>query len=206
MNNSAPTTSYTWEEYLQLDEESLLMCEFFDGEIFEKGHETNRHNEIIGNSLLRLRSVVRKNGGKFFSIEVKLFRYQSEKYLYPDAMATCNPLDLQAHNGIRSPFIIFEVLSKSTRNKDRGFKLREYTKLPSLQHYLLIEQTHCEVQHFRRREDQTWEMLFYEEMDQKIPIPELDLTLVVSEFYEGVEFGPEVDRVEEEEGEYEKTN
>jgi Uma2 family endonuclease len=159
---------------------------------------TNRHNEIAGSCYTHLRAAAKKSGCKAYAMEVKLFRYQSKRYLYPDGMVTCNPLDLQSKNGVRSPLIIVEVLSKGTREMDRSFKLKEYFKLPSLMHYLLIEQTECEVQHYRRREDQSWEILIYDEMDQVIGLPEINLELTVSDLYEGIEFGPEVDILEEE--------
>ncbi len=58
------------------------------------------------------------------------------------------------------------------------------------------------MQHFRRREDQSWEVLFYEEMEEQIGLPELDIHLTLKDLYEGVEFGPEVDLLEEEQAAY----
>lgn len=197
----------SWEHYLRLEAESELRFEYHDGQIVAMAGASNRHNEIAGNCYVHLKSAARTKGCKGYAMEVKLFRYQSKKYFYPDGIITCNPLDLQSHNGIKSPLVLVEVLSNSTRAADRGIKLREYLKLPNLQHYLIIEQTHCEVQHYRRREDQSWEVLFYESLEEEIPLSQLDLTLSLADLYLGVEFGPEIEYVEEEESPaYEETS
>ncbi|MEZ5448293.1 MAG: Uma2 family endonuclease [Thiolinea sp.] len=47
--------------------------------------------------------------------------------------------------------MLVEVLSRSTRQNDKGSKLTEYLALPSLQEYMLIEQDFVEIQVLRRR-------------------------------------------------------
>ena len=188
---------YSWETYQELEKSSDIRYEYHDGSIVNMAGASNPHNEIAGSCYAHLRFAAKKKGCKAFAMEVKLFRHRSEQYLYPDVMATCQSFDLKSKDGIRSPFLIIEVLSKSTQAADRGFKLREYFKLPSLQHYILIEQSICDIQHYRRRADQSWEVLLYEELKQSIAIPELDLQLSLADIYDGIEFGPEPDIVGE---------
>lgn len=194
---------YAWDAYLKLEKESDTRHEYHDGSIVAMAGASNRHNEIATNFSFILKSATRKNGCKSYAMEVKLFRYQSPKYLYPDGMLTCQPLDLQTKNGVRSPLLVMEVLSDSSRTADRAFKLREYLKIPSLQHYVIIEQEYCEVQHFRRTEGEQWEILFYDELTQHLEIPELSMKLSLADLYEGIEFGPEIDLLQEESAEYE---
>ena len=186
---------YSWETYQELEKSGDIRYEYHDGQIVAMAGASNPHNEIVLNCYTQFRPATKKRGCKTFAMEVKLFRHLSEQYFYPDVMATCQSFDLQSKDGIRSPFLLIEVLSKSTQEADRGLKLREYFKLPSLQHYLLIEQSSCYIQHYRRRADQSWEILLYEELIQSIDIPELDLQLTLAEIYEGIEFGPEPDMV-----------
>ena len=202
-HNLSASDFHTWESYLEVEAAADLRYEYHDGTIVSMAGATNRHNEIATNCTYLLKPIARKKGCKAYAMEVRLFRYQSKRYLYPDGMLTCQPLDLQSKNGVRNPLVLIEVLSDSSRESDRSFKLREYLKLPSLRHYLIIEQKHCEVQHFRRREDESWEFLFYEEMDQQIDLSELDLRIPLTALYEGVEFGPEPDLLEEEAAVYE---
>ncbi|TAE55210.1 MAG: Uma2 family endonuclease [Bacteroidetes bacterium] len=194
-----PLVPYTWEAYLELEAQADTRYEYHDGAIQGMAGASNRHNEVCGNCYTLLRQATRGRSCKPFAMEVKLFRYQSLRYLYPDLMVTCNPLDIQTANGVRSPLLIIEVLSNSTREADRSFKLREYLKLPSLRHYLLVEQQHCEVQHFRRQaEGQPWEVCFYEYITDVIALPELDLHLRLTDVYEGIVFGPELTLAQEE--------
>jgi Uma2 family endonuclease len=51
--------------------------------------------------------------------------------------------------------IIVEVLSPTTSHTDTSAKLIGYFKLPSVQHYLIIDPDACAVAHHSRRTDGT---------------------------------------------------
>ncbi len=51
------------------------------------------------------------------------------------------------------PLIIVEVLSPSTCAIDRTFKLREYFRLPSLRHYLIVRADKQQIVHHQRGDD-----------------------------------------------------
>lgn len=56
----------------------------------------------------------------------------------PDAVLRCgDPLPGKA-TSVPDPVIIVEVLSPTTSGIDRAWKLREYFRLPSLRHYLIV--------------------------------------------------------------------
>ncbi len=205
MNAYFSDTEMTWEAYLALEADSEERYEYHDGEVIAMAGATNRHNRLIGRMMVALHPAVSGKGCDVFTESVKLYRYQSERYLYPDLMVTCNPLDLQAKNGIRSPLLIAEVLSKTNTHKHLTFKMRAYFRLPSLQHYLLISQDECMVQHFRRTVEGNFEVLLYDEMDQAIDLPELDAHLRLADIYQGIEFDPEVTYAEEEAARYAAT-
>lgn len=188
---------YSWEEYLALEAQSEERYEYHDGEIVAMSGATNRHNKISGRIYTKLLVAADQKSCDAFVETTKLFRHRSERYLYPDAMVTCAPLDLQSKNGVRSPWLVVEVISESSSHRDHGFKLRQYLKLPSLQHYLIVSQEMCLIQHFRRRMAEGWDFLFYDEFEQQIELPELALKLPVAEIYQGIEFGAEVSEAEE---------
>ena len=58
----------------------------------------------------------------------------------PDVVVRCGSDTVLAGDSliVPDPLIIVEVLSPNTSGIDRGVKLRDYFKLPSLQHYLVI--------------------------------------------------------------------
>ena len=68
---------------------------------------------------------------------------------YPDAFVICSPIPLNAtlaHDRV----VIFEISSPSTANDDLGAKRLEYQALPSVQSYIVLQQTHRSAQVFRR--------------------------------------------------------
>lgn len=189
---------YSWEEYLDLEAHSEERYEYHDGEIVAMSGGTNRHNKLTGNIYVPLKLAADRSGCETFMENVKLFRHQSPRYLYPDAMVTCAALDKRSHNGVRQPWLVVEVLSKGSAHRDVGFKMREYFRLPSLQHYLVVAQELCFVQHFQRQAAGGWAFAYYADLAQSIELPELKLSLPLAEVYQGIEFGPELSEAEEE--------
>jgi len=72
--------------------------------------------------------------------------------LIPDVVVTCSPLDF-ATPRVEDPIIIVEVLSPSNEKDDTGRKLAFYLRIPSLRHYLVIEQDRRQIVHYQRRDD-----------------------------------------------------
>jgi Uma2 family endonuclease len=70
----------------------------------------------------------------------------------PDAIVHCGPLDPNAV-AVDKPVVIVEVLSPSTRAHDRAWKLREYFRLPSVHHYLIVWPDKQQIVHHRRGVD-----------------------------------------------------
>jgi Uma2 family endonuclease len=67
----------------------------------------------------------------------------------PDLMVHCGPLPPDA-TSLHDPIVIVEVLSPGTAARDRFDKASEYRKLPSLQHYVLIERDRMQAESFNR--------------------------------------------------------
>ncbi len=72
--------------------------------------------------------------------------------LIPDVVVTCSPLDFTTPR-VAEPVIIVEVLSPSNEKDDTGRKLALYLRIPSLRHYLVIEQERRQIVHHERRDD-----------------------------------------------------
>ncbi len=73
----------------------------------------------------------------------------------PDALVYCGPTVAPDAIEIDQPVILVEVLSPSTRHIDASAKLAGYFKLPSVQHYLIIDPERPTVVHHARRDDGT---------------------------------------------------
>ena len=76
----------------------------------------------------------------------------SRHYTYPDLVVSCDPRDQQETRRLHHPVLIVKVLSPSTAAYDRGKKFKQYQKLPSLRHYVLVAQATWRVEWYRRHE------------------------------------------------------
>lgn len=56
-------------------------------------------------------------------------------------------------NAVPDPLVIVEVLSPGTSGVDRGLKLRDYFRLPSVRHYLIVWPETRRIVHHARRPD-----------------------------------------------------
>ena len=63
-------------------------------------------------------------------------------------------LDDDEKDTLLNPVVLFEVLSPSTEDYDRGGKFKHYRTLPSLQEYVLISQDRPLIEHYVRQQDQ----------------------------------------------------
>ncbi len=77
---------------------------------------------------------------------------------YPDVVVYCEPAKFL--DGDRDTLVdatvIVEVLSRSTRNYDRGEKFRFYRGLPSFSEYVLLAQDTIRAEHHIRQQDGSW--------------------------------------------------
>ena len=71
----------------------------------------------------------------------------------PDAIVRCGDPLPGPMITVPDPMVIVEVLSPSTSANDRGFKLGEYFRLPSVRHYLIVWPDRPKVAHHRRGDD-----------------------------------------------------
>ncbi len=157
MEQEKPTAKrYSVAEYMALEVRSDVRHEFFEGEVFAMAGASIRHNLLIGNCFLALRTGLRGSKCRVFTESVQLAVERGRYYNYPDVAVTCTPADLAAERTIESPVLLIEVLSKSTANRDRSWKFNQYKQLPTLRHYLLVSQTTCLVEWYRREESGVW--------------------------------------------------
>lgn len=69
----------------------------------------------------------------------------------PDAMVYCGPEAPPSSLLVENPVIIIEILSPSTGRMDRRRKLADYFRLPSVEHYLIVDPDEVLVIHHQRQ-------------------------------------------------------
>lgn len=117
---------------------------------------------------------------------------EGKLYAYPDVVVICGTPQFwdPAADVLMNPTLIIEVLSPSTRAYDQGIKFSLYRKLPSLMHYLTVEQEYRHMVH-HRREGEEWIVHDYTAGTVQISNPDCELPLDV--VYDGIEIRGETD-------------
>jgi len=171
----------TEEEYWQSELTSEIKHEYVDGQVYAMAGASKAHDTISGNIFSEFHSHLKKSPCRPFGSDVKL-KTSSKKYRYTDGMVVCD--DSGDEHYTQTPVIIVEVLSKSTRHRDKGEKLLEYINIPSLKEYVMIEQDFVTIDVLRRSEG--WVLRNYS-LGNDVHFESIDLTLSVEEIYHRVE-------------------
>ena len=103
---------------------------------------------------------------------------------YPDAIVVCHPVSPSA-TVADDPVIVFEVLSAGSSETDLIDKNREYRATPSIQRYVVLQQTHKAAIGFVRRED-GWLSEIVSGSDAVLDLPEIGTGVPLHELYANV--------------------
>lgn len=183
---SAHPNLTTVDDFLAWVERQDERYEFVRGRLVPKAGASTAHNDIQVNLLVALKARLRggpcqPNGSDL------LVRIDDRTGRFPDASITCGE---RGPNFLTDPVVLFEILSESSEAVDRGEKRRDYQRLPSLAHYVLIDQTEARVEIFSRAEGR-WLFQELEGVDASLRLEAVDIALPLAELYDGVELGPE---------------
>ena len=101
----------------------------------------------------------------------------------PDVLVSCAPPDLSTPVEA-APVLIVEIVSPTTALRDRVQKWEAYRRIPSLRHYLMVEQERRLVELHTRKSALVFEERFIE--TGEVPLDALGVTLDVAAIYAGV--------------------
>ena len=151
----------TVEQYLAFEAMGQEKHEYVGGWVYALHPEvegmaggTNNHAALASNVSAALNVALRQSPCIVYSPDVRV-QVSATTYRYPDVAVSCDPRDLAAgeERRIHHPSVLVEVLSETTAENDRGHKLAEYRALPSVQDYLLVNDTARLVEHYHRAGD-----------------------------------------------------
>jgi hypothetical protein len=89
---------------------------------------------------------------------------------------------------ITNPLLIFEVLSKSTKNYDQGDKFTFYRSIPQFKEYVLVEQNQYQVMHYSKTNEGEWIFREYKCKDDIVKLQHLDFEISLVDIYQDVNF------------------
>ena len=92
---------------------------------------------------------------------------------------------------IETPVVVVEVLSESTAERDHGRKRWAYQTIPSLRHYLLIDQNEPAAEVASRDDDGSWRSVVHRGLDDRVQLEALGVEIGLDEIFARVTFAPD---------------
>ncbi|MBX3290871.1 MAG: Uma2 family endonuclease [Acidobacteria bacterium] len=184
-------TMVTPDEYLSMERASEVRHEYHDGEVFEMAGASEAHVIICWNISSMLHSMFKGRPCKAYLSDMRLHVTSTGLYTYPDISVVCGKAEFLEDTNpdtLINPTVIFEVLSPSTANYDRGDKFEHYREIDSLKEYVLIWQDKKRAARFTRQPDNTWLLADFIGEDAVIDLLSLSCSVSMSDIYDKVEF------------------
>ena len=180
---------YTDEEYLAFEREAEEKHELIDGEIVAMAGATRRHNLISTNTTIALGVQLRGRNCEAYANDMRV-RMRKSRYSYPDVVIVCGEPNFadDEFDVLLNPTVVVEVLSKSTRFRDKTEKLETFQKMESIQEVLLIEQDLLRVEHYIKQTPMQWLLRIYEDASDTIALESINCQISLGEIYDRIEF------------------
>ena len=139
---------WTVEEFLAWDDGTDRRDELVDGQVVAMAPPSEAHAAIVINLGAELRSRLKPPCRVLGGAGVRLTDRDGTCY-QADLAVTCSPPE-RARPHVEDPVLIVEVLSPSTEVHDRGRKVEDYSRLPSVNEILLVSSEERRVRSWRR--------------------------------------------------------
>ncbi len=181
------------EEYLEMENASLEKHEYYKGEVFARSGAKIPHVRITDNFLFQLKLKLKEKKCQPYGGDLRIHIPSNTLFTYPDISIICGEvitLDNDEFNAL-NPTVIIEVLSKTTKNYDRGEKFKLYRDINTLKEYILVDSQSLHVEVFRLNENNHWELEEYNDANVYLEIKAIDESILIAEIYEGVNISRE---------------
>lgn len=176
------------EEYLEMENAADEKHEYYKGEIFAMSGAKMPHNKITSNLLIALGLKLKGKKCQPYGSDARIHIESNTLFTYPDISIICGEIITLNNDdyNVLNPTVIIEVLSKSTKNYDRGEKFKLYRDIVTLKEYLLVDSESIHIEVFRLNENGHWELEEYNSLTETVIIKAIDETVILSEIYDGV--------------------
>ena len=186
---------YTDEEYLAFEREAEEKHELIDGEIVAMAGASRRHNLIGLNTATEIRFQLKGKNCETYANDMRV-RMRKGRYSYPDVVVVCGEPQFadEEFDVLLNPTAVIEVLSKSTRFRDKTEKLETFLKMESVRECLLIEQDEQHIEHYIKQTPRQWLLKIYEDSDEMIILESIDCRISLADIYAQIELEKEVEK------------
>lgn len=165
-----------WEEYLDLLEACDYQIEYDHQQIIAMSIASDPHEAIVKNIIVALSLALdEKQDIHIRPSNRHIFIEEFKKDYAPDAhVVKGTPVQYTLRKGLTAntnPWLVVEVLSPSTYERDWNEKLPFYKKIPSIRHIVYIEQERVRVSVYSRVGDSAvWENVDYDTLEQSFDL------------------------------------
>jgi Uma2 family endonuclease len=182
---------YTFEEYQTILEDAEHKYEYHSGFLEMMAGGTGNHSLLCNNIGTELHLGIRQSkiNCRTFNSDMNVWIPKCQKGLFPDASVVCGQpkYTTDRQTVLENPMIIIEVLSESTKMKDKGEKFECYRSLPSFKEYVLVYQTIPRVETWYKEAADLWRISSAHGLDKSIYLHTLDLTIALKDIYTNIE-------------------
>jgi Uma2 family endonuclease len=179
------------DEYLEMELHSEIRHEYINGRIYAMSPgASSAHYRICLNLIGELYGQTRNRPCHVFTGDARVKVSPTGMYTYPDISALCGEPRFENFKGIDTvlnPTVIIEVLSRTTATYDREDKFEHYSRLESLQEYVLVSQHRMRVEQFVR-DGVHWQISDLTDPQAVLHLASIGCEIALDVIYEGVGF------------------
>ncbi len=185
-----PAPKYNYispEAYLAAERASERRSEYYDGHIITMAGAGFTHHVIVRNIIGNLFAFLKGKACQVLPSDMRVSTLVRDAYMYPDVVIVCGEPQLEddKFDTLLNPSVIFEILSPSTSNMDKGRKFFFYREIPSLKEYIMIDALKTSVIVSRRQPGNSW--AFENSNEGAFTIQTIGFTLTLQEINDGTD-------------------
>jgi Uma2 family endonuclease len=179
------------EDYLTMERASQEKHEYYNGEVFAMSGASWEHNVIAKNISTLVLPFLKGKPCDMFGSDLRIHIPENTLYTYPDFSIICDKPEItdEEKDIVVKPSVIIEILSKSTKDYDRGSKFMLYRSIKTLKEYITIDSLSISVEIYTRQENNTWLLSEFKQLSESFVISTIGLTLLLKDVYEEVNIG-----------------
>ena len=171
-----------------MENAALEKHEYYKGEVFAMSGAKVPHIVIVKNLFIGLGVKLKGKKCQPYGSDMRIHIPSNILFTYPDISIVCG--DVITLNGdeynVLNPSVIIEVLSRSTKNYDRGEKFKLYRDIATLKEYVLVDSESVHIEVFRLNDSNHWELEEYDDPAASLSIRAINETLLIRDIYESV--------------------
>lgn len=184
---------YTIEEYLAMEETSLVNHEFDNGKLIPMAGGSPTHSQIkarVVHVLIQKIDEAKKNH-LVYNSDIRIHLPALNRSVMPDAAVVVGKANFSIEQPVgllMNPTLIVEVLSDGTESYDRGEKFARYRTLPSFEEYVLVSQNTPRIETFVKQNNRWFIHETAEGLDAKVELLTPGVKLSLKDIYWNISF------------------